>query len=848
MPLVQNARKLEKVLDLVYGTPHVITQAKLDQVCDLLDRRLAGPPTSAELAAFEEPAPDQESLYQVTPGGVAILGLDGIISQRMNLFGRISGGTSTELFGQMLQKALADPAVKAVLLNVNSPGGSYGGTTELADAVFAARLGSKPIAAIANTQMDSGAYWIGSAASRVFASPSSTLGSIGVYIVHQEFAKSDEKMGRRRTMVKAGRWKAMGNDIEPLDAETRVKLQERVDAIHDLFLEAVARNRGVSADRVRATFGQGESLLARDAVAAGLADRIATLPEVVAELESLARQSPIPKPQSLSNRTKGALTMDPKIRAALVARGLIAADASEETAKAVLNTFYAIRGETVPDDAAISLKDLIGALPKEPEKKIEPLRRNESPTADEVADQVMARMAADEKFRVETIRAECELVGLDEAQSASLVNLRLPAAETRDKIRELLVGAGEPVPRITFGAAELDKFAALAQEAIDARCMASASVPEEKAAGWTDATAKVRPEAREFLGMRLLDLAARCLQVEGVRTRGMSPRQIASLALAKGGQIMLAGEGPAYYGSGAFANLALNAAHKVLVRGFNEAPVTWRLWCRQGESVADFKIQNLIKASAASDLEVKPEGRETPEDTGLTDDREYFQVETYAKKASFSREMLINDDLGALSRIPRAQGIAAARTFNKLAWKIVTGNPTMADGIALFHASSHGGNLLGTGTTTAAPPSVATLQLMQAVLRKQKDLNSDATLNTPVRWILVPVALEATANTLLRSQTDPASTNANVPNYFYGQVQPVVEPLLDATSAAQWYAAADAALMDTILVCFLQGEETPVLESWWDPDRGARIQKVQQTGAAVLAEFRGLAKHVGFSA
>jgi len=237
-----------------------------------------------------------------------------------------------------------------------------------------------------------------------------------------------------------------------------------------------------------------------------------------------------------------------------------------------------------------------------------------------------------------------------------------------------------------------------------------------------------------------------------------------------------------------------------------------------------------------------PEAHDSPDDTGILDDREYFQVETYTKKIGMSRQLILNDDLSAISRMPRMQGVAAARTFNKLVYGLLTSNPTMADGYSLFDAVNHQGNLLS-GTQEA--PSVLVLDKLMAVLRKMKGLNAQATLNLALRWLIVPAALEGTTNKLLRSIADPAVANPEAKNIYYGIVDPIVEPLLDATSTAYFYGAADNGMIDTISVRFLQGEETPVMESWWDPDKDVRYLKIRQTGAAVLEEYRGLVRDNG---
>lgn len=865
------AHQIRHVVEAVYSKPWAITTAKLEEIAEVLDRRAAGLLSEAEIQGYLAAAGmpmdpdemDQEDPsgkpYKMTAGGVAVLSLSGVLAQRMGMLQRISGGTSTEQFGQAFRQALKDPAVKAIVLDVNSPGGAVGGTAELSDLIFQSRA-EKPIVAVSDTQMASAAYWIGSAAGEVVASPSSTTGSIGVYMVHSETSKLDQTLGRKRSVISAGRWKTIGNDAEPLTETTRGKLQEFVDSAYQLFLEAVGRNRGTSAERVRQGYGEGDVLFAKDAVAAGLVDRVATLQEVIDQLEarfagqaSGAAPSGGPTARDVQkahlSKLKGR-KMDPKLIAALFAKGLI----SEATEQAAL-AYFAARKEAPPADAAAAIQSLFTTAPAPaPKTEEKPAPASAAaPAIDydalaaKIDERAAARAAREAEHLAKQTQAVCELMGLSAEDTTSIVAQKLPLDQARDVVRQKLAGGATPLARIEFTASEADTFGTAATQALEGRCMAAAGFD-------TSRDAAPGPAARDLVGLNMLQLAERCLRYSGVRTQNLSRQQIARLALGQDQPTLLASVGAVpFYGTASFTNLALNVMNKVLQRGYNEAPVTWRQWCRQGESIADFKQFSIVKFGEAGDLEMTPEGHDIPEDTGLSDSREYAVIEKFAKMVSITYEMLVNDDLGALTRLPRMQGTAAARTVNKAVYKILTGNPTMADTGALFNSTAittAGGhaNLTGTGSTTAAPPSVSTLQTMQALLRVQKGLNSDATLNLAVAYVIVPAALEATTTTLLRSQTDPAISNAGVPNVFYGLVKPVVEALLDANSAKIWYVAADPALIDTIAVHFLQGEETPFAESWWEPRNDSRAYKIRQSFAALAVDYRGLAEHTGYSA
>jgi len=168
---------------------------------------------------------------------------------------------------------------------VGSPGGQAPGVEELSTKIFQAR-GKKPIIAVANHLMASAAYWIGTAADELVVSPSGEVGSIGVYSIHQDVSEALAREGVRMTIIKEGKYKAVGSQYEPLTEEAHAVLQERVSEVYAQFIEAVARNRGVDGDDVRNGFGEGRTVGAKQAVKMGMADRVATLDETVERLQT----------------------------------------------------------------------------------------------------------------------------------------------------------------------------------------------------------------------------------------------------------------------------------------------------------------------------------------------------------------------------------------------------------------------------------------------------------------------------------------------------------------------------------------------------------------------------------
>jgi signal peptide peptidase SppA len=275
----------QRILRAVYSVPWAIQPEKLEAILAFLELKASGQLVDpATLAGIQAASLAAAARAAAGPSGaVAVLPLYGIISHRANMMSDVSGprGTSTEKFTQAFRAAIADPNVSAIVIDVDSPGGTTDGVAELADEIFKAR-GKKPMTAVANTQMASAAYWIASSADELVATPSSTaVGSIGVYLAHQERSKAIDAQGVKTTLISAGKYKTEGNPFEPLTDDARQAFQSLVDENYGMFTRAVARARNVKADDVRNGYGQGRAVSAQQALKLGMIDRVATLDQVL---------------------------------------------------------------------------------------------------------------------------------------------------------------------------------------------------------------------------------------------------------------------------------------------------------------------------------------------------------------------------------------------------------------------------------------------------------------------------------------------------------------------------------------------------------------------------------------
>jgi signal peptide peptidase SppA len=226
--------------------------------------------------------------YEVR-NGVAVIPVMGTMSPRMNLMADVSGGVSSELLVRDVKAAAADPKIRGIVLQVDSPGGAVAGTQPAAAAVMAARQ-RKPVLALAEGTMASAAYWVGSAAEQIYlSSGTDQVGSIGVIMRQRDTSQAKAAAGIVDTEIVAGKFKNVGSDNGPLSDPDRAVLQDRVDQIYSVFVGDVARQRGTSVEKVLSDMADGQVFIGQQAIDAGLADGVSNLDDLVAEVADRAK-------------------------------------------------------------------------------------------------------------------------------------------------------------------------------------------------------------------------------------------------------------------------------------------------------------------------------------------------------------------------------------------------------------------------------------------------------------------------------------------------------------------------------------------------------------------------------
>jgi signal peptide peptidase SppA len=269
----------ERIAKAFYEELWAITRAKHAEIAAFIEfKRAGGEYTAEELRArFGEPSKPTPSKR----GTIAVIPLHGVISNRMGGMTEISGGMSTERFAQMFRQAMADESVSAIVADIDSPGGTIAGVTELHAEIMAAR-GQKRLVAHVNDLGASAAYWIASAFEEVWATPSATVGSIGIIASHLDTSKADEQKGVTRTTFTAGKYKGEGHG--PLTDEAKAAIQARLDEAYAVMTTDIGSGRSVDASAVKEGFGEGRVVSAKSAKKLAMIDKIGTFDELVGKL------------------------------------------------------------------------------------------------------------------------------------------------------------------------------------------------------------------------------------------------------------------------------------------------------------------------------------------------------------------------------------------------------------------------------------------------------------------------------------------------------------------------------------------------------------------------------------
>ena len=301
-----------RVLAAALDGPWAMDEGALNLMIEIVLRENDGPE-----AVHARPGRPVDGAQRLTirDDGVAILPIVGPLFRRANLFTEISGATSVEHLATDLQIALDTRAVERIVLEVDSPGGQAAGINELAKAIAAAGE-IKPVVAYVGSIAASGGYWLAAAASQIIIDESAELGSIGVVMGIVDSRARDAARGIRTIEIVSS---GAPNKRPSIDTEDGLaEILRRVDALEDVFVGAVAAFRGTTPEAVRENFGAGGVLMGADAIAAGMADGLGTLEQVIAGTAGTAEAPAImPALGATHAQIGGTLMSDPKTETAV---------------------------------------------------------------------------------------------------------------------------------------------------------------------------------------------------------------------------------------------------------------------------------------------------------------------------------------------------------------------------------------------------------------------------------------------------------------------------------------------------------------------------------------------------
>lgn len=851
MPDEPRTHHVRHIVEAVCGDVWAIYEPKLEQIVGFLEQRANGVTLTADdiratmrqeesqsfAAVLRRQKGSEENEGPLVIDGVQIMQLYGTLGPRMNLMMEFSGGTSTQQFAADLDRARTNDKVKTVLVEVDSPGGVVSGTEEARQAVLRFKQSGKRIVMFGRNLMASAAYYIGASGSTVVASPSTEVGSVGVYAIVYTATKAIEEAGLKYYVFRAGDLKAAGNAYEELSADRKAALQKRVDDPYRMFLAAVAEDRGVSVDTVASDFGKGSVFLAEEAKRRGMIDDVGLI-ESVYEFERSRNRGAVSVPVfRAANAAKECTGMNSRIKAALFARGLVdSVEASDELCQVAVNAYLAARGITASDDDSV-----IAALMLVQEKPKAEAKAEASPNWE----QQEAKAVERERTRAADILVSADVFGIDRASAKSAID----SGQTHeDFVKAARAKKAAAEPPIDKGIAAVDsgedRFAADATDALLYRLADRAAKPQ------------ISADAHRLARAPLVELARTSLEMCGQRVdRYASAEDIAEQAMSMAGgakhrfysdtdAFIARGEasGP-YNRPGMFPYLLANLANKYMDQAIELAEATYRDWTAvSATGLKDFKPVPIVNKGQVDGMDEVLDAEAFREMSVSEEMLSYLFLRRFGNKWGWTPVMVANDDLGAFQEGMLGLQQGWEFTVNDLCLGLLTANAALLDGNALFVASTarggSGGNYIASGTA----PSDAAWAACEALYADFTGIGTTRRVRGTLNTILTPsgAAAQGARRTFetypVLGETKDAATTANI-GLYRGKVRIVVEPELRATSTTAWYALRNPTqpASATVIRAYQPGwGESGRREQWYDSDTKCTYVSIEgRVGAAV---------------
>lgn len=435
-------------------------------------------------------------------------------------------------------------------------------------------------------------------------------------------------------------------------------------------------------------------------------------------------------------------------------------------------------------------------------------------------EKIRTEATAAERTRASAIRQLAAKVGQEDAAADMIERGLTPAQASIELLDKLADGSGtsrSAQPTVVTAAVDMAVVTAkrnAMQNALLHRC---------------DPTVKLEEPAREFRGMRLIDLARESVELVGGNVRGMTPQEVARAALGCDRQAVRAA---GMHTTSDFPLLLGSTVNRTLRTAYDLAPQTWRPLGRQ-TTVPDFREVTRVALGDITALEKVNESGEYKYGS-MGEEGAPLKVGKFGKIIAITWESVVNDDLAALTRVPQALGAAAAQTESDLVWALLLNNPNFVDGKAVFHADH--GNLAG----SAGAINTTTLGAARAAMRKQKS-KAGHFLNISPEYLVVGPDKELEAFQFTSSQYVPAK-NADINDARNASLTVIVDARITGN---QWYLYAAPGVVDTFEYAYLEGEPGVFTETREGFEVDGMEIKARLVFGAAWIDYRGAYKNAG---
>jgi len=796
--------------------------------------------------------------------GRAVIPLTGTLVDR----GAWYDETAYEQFSLSFLQALDDESVREILLYVNSPGGMSSGCPETADLVFKSR-GRKPITAIAvNGMACSAAYWVASAADKLYATRGAMVGSIGVIMVHSEMSKLEEKIGVKTTILRRPDGKGIGNPYEPLDEEDAATLyRTMIDPTYRQFIESVAKCRNVSQETVLSQFGRGMAIMAQDALRVGMIDGIVDWTDYFSTRNN--NSSAGLDGRSLASEVFS-MKYSLKLKALLFGLGLLpAADAADDVVSVALGAYFAARNEPVP-----ATEDAMIAAVRTP-ATVATAGVTTLPAAGPPDAAALQRAVAAERQRVADLQSRAQLLGLEDTDTS--LQAAIASGTQVDAFVAATVNAAAAANRplaarqgtISPGPAQYDQFARAAVDAMilrsQSQIMAQGQAQHRGPAGRQAADDAIRSmvsenqTVREIMGMSWQEIMRQAVSAAGVIPRDRSPVGLASAFLGLTGQSwhcfahgnprivgsdLMGGGYQVGQGPGDYPSIMDGVAAKIVNVAARIAPVTYDKWCRRLTDMENFQPKELVALGYMGELPLHIDGKEYEQHAPLPTEAGWVAVDEYGMEFALTPRMVLQDPTDILvSRLTDMQ-VSHEKTLNRLCVDILKGNvASPVDGVALFsHTNAIDSN--GDG------PDIAQTQAMRRLMNQQKILNDTEEAGIDMAYVLVPSEWLTDAQVVYSaiSGVTVVYNDLDKVNPFGGLV-PLYDPMLSLVNGSNskiWYGASDPLVFPGIYFAFLTGYGPGGRrDTYYDPRTEAQVFRIKGAFGAALRHHAAFVRNKG---